>query len=275
MQTVAIFGVGLIGGSFALALRKSGFAGKILGVSSPETIEKAVARGVIDAGVPVGEAAASADLVYLSQPIHVILSTLHMVDAHVRPGTLITDAGSTKVEITKRAAKEIQRGVFLGGHPMAGKESSGVESAEADLFRDRPYVLTPQGVDLDRGTAAELKATIEAIGARLVVLDPEEHDRLVALVSHLPQLLSTALGEVLAAEPDAAKVAGPAVTEMTRLAMSPYTMWQDIFTTNEDPIDAILATYIAKLEELRRNLQKPSTEQAFDRAAAAARALRD
>lgn len=274
MQTVAIFGVGLIGGSFALALRKSGFAGKILGVSSPETIEKAVSRGVIDAGTSVGEAAASADLIFLSQPIHVILSTLHMVDAHVRPGTLITDAGSTKVEITKRAAKEIQRGVFLGGHPMAGKESSGMESAEADLFQGRPWVLTPQGVDLGRGVSAEFVSTIEAIGARLVVLDPEEHDRLVALVSHLPQLLSTALGEVLAAEPDAAKVAGPAVTEMTRLAMSPYAMWQDIFATNKDPIDAILATYIGKLEELRRNLQKPSTEQAFERAASAARALR-
>lgn len=274
MQTVAIFGVGLIGGSFALALRKSGFTGKILGVSSPETIEKAVSHGVIDAGVPVGEAASNADLVFLSQPIHAILSTLHTVEVHVRPGTLITDAGSTKVEITKRAAKEIQRGVFLGGHPMAGKESSGVEAADADLFEGRPWVLTPQGVDLDRGAPAEFVSMIQAIGARLVVLDPTEHDRLVALVSHLPQLLSTVLGEMLATEPDAAKVAGPALTEMTRLAMSPYSMWQDIFATNEDPIDAILGTYIAKLEALRRNLQKPSTEQAFDRAAAAARALR-
>lgn len=277
IKTVAIVGVGLIGGSFALALRKAGFAGRIIGVSSPETIAKAKEMGVIDQGASVGEAASVADLVYLAQPIQVMLSTLHMVDTHVRPGTLITDAGSTKREIVRRAAKDVLRGVFLGGHPMAGKESSGIASADANLFQDRPYVLTPvEGLESSPAgpVAEELKDYLREMGARLVLLDPEEHDRLVATISHLPQLLSTALGAVLAGEPDAAQVAGPAAADMTRLAMSPYRIWQDIFATNAGPIDEVLSAYIAKLEQLRRDLQKPELEQSFEQAASAARALR-
>lgn len=279
MQTVAIFGVGLIGGSFALALRQAGFKGRILGVSSPATIEKAVARGVIDEGAPVGVAAAAADLVYLSQPIEAILSTLHQVDAHVRPGTLITDAGSTKAEIVRRAARDVKSGVFLGGHPMAGKESRGVEAADAGLFAGRPYVLTPApGMDLESGTAAELKTFIQAMGARLVILDPAGHDRYAALISHLPQLASTALAEVIGAEPAAAQVAGPASVDLTRLALSPYDIWRDIFATNTASIDRVLGAYIEKLQQLRAELGKPSSESAmesaFERAADAATKLR-
>ncbi len=256
MNTVAIAGVGLIGGSFALALRKAGFQGKIIGVSSASTIHKALARGVIDEAVPPGEAAASADLVYLSQPISKILETLDVLETDA----LVTDAGSTKAVICERA-RRLKR--FVGGHPMAGKESRGVEEADADLFRGRPYVLTAREPELERW--------IERIGARLVFLDPAEHDRQVAFVSHLPQLISTALASVLAGKEN---VAGPAASDLTRLALSPYEIWRDIFATNADPIDAALQAFISRLEEMQRQLRTPEMENVFVRAAASARSLR-
>lgn len=266
MNVLTIAGVGLIGGSFALALRKAGFTGRIIGVSSPATVEKALARGVIDEVMPLAQAAAASDLVYLAQPIQRIIAMLSAVDAAVRPGTVITDAGSTKRVITEAAAAGVKRGRFVGGHPMAGKESRGVEEADADLFRGRPYVLTSR--------EPELEAWIERIGARLVILDPAEHDRLAAVVSHLPQLISTALAPVIAQEPRAASIAGPAALDLTRLALSPYDVWSDILATNAEPIDAALRVFIARLEQLRATLQTPDTERAFDRAASAARALR-
>ena len=256
MKTVAIAGVGLIGGSFALALRKAGFQGKIIGVSSAATVQKALALGVIDAALPLAEAAAAADLVYLSQPISQIIETL----GALKTDALVTDAGSTKAVICE-AGRRLKR--FVGGHPMAGKESRGVEHADAGLFHGRPYVLTSR--------EPELEGWIERMGARLVFLDPQEHDRQVAFVSHLPQLLSTALASVLAGKE---QVAGPAAADLTRLALSPYDIWRDIFATNGGQIDAALAVFIGKLEELRKQLRGPEMEQVFSRAAASARALR-
>jgi len=258
VKTVAIAGVGLIGGSFALALRQAGFQGRIIGVSSAATIDKAFALGVIDEALPLAEAASDADLVYLSQPISQIIETLGVLDTDA----LVTDAGSTKAVICE-AARKLKRGRFVGGHPMAGKESRGVEQADADLFRGRPYVLTAREPELERW--------IERIGARLVILDPIQHDQHVAFVSHLPQLLSTALAGVLAGKE---QVAGPAAADLTRLALSPYDIWRDIFATNAGPIDAALAAFIGKLEELRTQLRSPEMERVFSQAAASARALR-
>jgi prephenate dehydrogenase len=265
-SVVSIVGVGLIGGSFALALRKAGFHGKIIGVSSPKTVEAALERQVIDEALPLRDAAAQSDLIYLAQPIEQILRTLEEIDAWVRPETLITDAGSTKAAIVECAAKNIRRGRFVGGHPMAGKQSRGVAEADADLFQRRPYVLTSPD--------AELEQYIRSIGSRVVFLPPEEHDRLVALTSHLPQLVSTALGSSIARQPGAARVAGPAAIDMTRLAMSSYDVWRDIFLTNSGPIDDVLTAFIAKLEELRSMLRQPELGKEFERAAAGAHALR-
>jgi prephenate dehydrogenase len=266
-RVITIAGVGLIGGSFALALRQAGFEGKIIGVSSPATIKAALARGAIDEALPLSEAAAESDVIYLAQPIERILETLRVVDSAVRPGTLITDAGSTKRAIADCARENIQRGRFVGGHPMAGKEVRGVAAADGDLFRTRPYVLT--------AADPELEQWIEKIGARLVKLDPAEHDRLVALVSHLPQLLSTALASLIADHPEAAQVAGPAAADLTRLARSPYDIWRDIFSTNAAEIDGVLAQAIARLQTLRENLlSQPDMQATFEKAAQAASQLR-
>jgi len=260
IATAAIVGVGLIGGSFALALRKAGFAGRIIGVSSPEAIRAGIERGAIDEGLPLAEAAAQSDLIYLARPISGILDVLGEIDAHVRPGTLITDAGSTKSAICKRAVACVRRGRFVGGHPMAGKETRGAGEADADLFRGRPYVLTSR--------SAELEPWLEKMGARVVILDAAEHDRLVAMVSHLPQLISTALASVLGDESKSASVAGPAAMDLTRLALSPYDIWGDIFATNAGPIDVALSSFIEKLERIRAELRGAGLEGEFERAAA-------
>ena len=267
-KVLTVAGVGLIGGSFALALRHAGFQGKIIGVSSPATIRAALDRGAIDEGLPLAEAASQSDVIYLAQPIEKILETLSVVDDTVRPGTLITDAGSTKRAIVERAAQSIRRGRFVGGHPMAGKESRGVQAADPNLFQSRPYVLT--------GADPTLEHWIAKIGARLVKLDAAEHDRLVALVSHLPQLLSTALAALIADCPEAGRVAGPAAADLTRLALSPYDIGRDIFSTNAGEIDRVIADAIARLETLREHLLSESDMQAmFARAARTASQLRE
>jgi prephenate dehydrogenase len=281
METVAIFGVGLIGGSFALAIRKAGFTGRIIGVSSDQTIRAALDARVIDEGLPARQAAGVADLLYLSQPIHKIADCLEELDACVRPGTLITDAGSTKKLIVDRATQVISRARFLGGHPMAGRERRGIEAAEADLFQGRPYVLTPRSsADLDHPTAREFLDWIPRIGSFPIILDPETHDQTVALTSHLPQLASTALAALLEARPEPpTRVYGPALVDSTRLALSAFDIWGDIFDTNREAIRLALASYIAKLEEfhtaLKSPLDGPSIRRGFDAGARFAARLRE
>jgi len=252
MQRVAIVGVGLIGASFGLALRKAGFTGSIVGVSSLRSVAAARERAAIDTGMTLEDAAMSSDLIFLSQPILGIIETLKLLDPLVRPGTLVTDAGSTKTAI-QEAAHSLRNGLFVGGHPMAGKEQRGAEAADADLFRDRPWILTSCG---DRAIEVEFRACLEKIGARIRILDASTHDRLVAWSSHLPQLASTALAAALHdRQSDAATVAGPGLMDMTRLAMSSYDLWRDILLTNQTEVGAALDAYIAKLQMLRANFE--------------------
>ncbi len=270
MQTVAIFGVGLIGGSFALALRRAGFKGEILGVSSGSTISESVRLGVIDRGVPLEEAAQAADLVYLAQPIRQIIETISLLSGRLKPGALVTDAGSTKVEIVEQGKRLLRAHQFLGGHPMAGKEVRGVAAAEAGLFQGRNYFLCPQDQSLaDHPVAKEFLDFVGNFGASLVVLTAEEHDRLVSLTSHLPQLASTALASVLSKllEPQVASSgAGPGLVDMTRLAQSSYDLWADILFTNATLIDRALDLYINELQAIRDSLSRQDIGTTFDQA---------
>ncbi len=251
MQRVAIAGVGLIGASFGLALRKAGFSGEIAGVSSPRSIAAACERGAIDIGICLEEAAASADLIFLSQPISGIIQTVKQLEGLITRRIVVTDAGSTKLAIMNAAGPSLREYVFIGGHPMAGKEQRGAEAADADLFRDRPWILTSKG---DHPVEVVFRDWLEKIGARIKVLDAATHDRLVAWSSHLPQLASTALAAALHdRQPMAATVAGPGLTDMTRLALSSYDLWRDILDTNSTEITAALDAYIAKLQQIRTN----------------------
>lgn len=268
METVSIVGVGLIGGSFGLALRAAGFTGRIIGVSSERTIAAALERGAIDEGRPLEEAVPESDLVYLAQPISRILDVLPRVSRLGRAGALVTDAGSTKREIVERARSCFTEGsIFVGGHPMAGKERRGVELAEAHLFAGATYVLSPLGSDLpDAPIVSEFVSWIGKIGAHVVLLRAEEHDKVVAWTSHLPQLLSTALAasvEEQVVGKDLLRVAGPGLRDMTRLAESPYEMWKDILATNTGAVEQALDRYIEELQTLRADLAGDKVEQRF------------
>jgi len=220
MQRVAICGVGLIGGSFALALRRTGFTGTLLGVSSERTIAEAVELGVVDRGATLEEAAQTADLIYLAQPILKIIEGMPALGQMLGPQATVTDAGSTKAEIVAAMREYLPAGSYVGGHPMAGKETRGVR------------------------------------GARVVILGAEEHDRAVAYTSHLTQLVATALaGTVTRALPgDEIQVSGPGLIDTTRLAQSSYDIWRDILCTNRGPVDAALGEMIDRLREMRAAL---------------------
>ncbi len=278
MKTVAIVGTGLIGASFGMALRKAGFDGVILGVSSERALADAVSVGAIDRGAPLAEAAAEADLVFLSQAIGRILDTIRHLDPLLRPGALVTDAGSTKNEIVDLARQFIRRGQFLGGHPMAGKEKRGASAGDENLFFDRTWVLTPdEPAELETPAAKEFHGWLERIGARIVVLDSDEHDRVVALTSHLAQLASTALASAVSdgvADRRKLRVAGPGLSDMTRLALSSYELWRDILATNSEHIERALSRYIQKLEHVRENLRSRQLEEEFRRGADLAAHLR-
>ena len=275
MDTVAVFGVGLIGGSFALALRHAGFKGTILGVGSPETIERAIALRVIDAGADEETAARQADLLYLSQPIHEILNCLSRLDPWVKESALVTDAGSTKSAITLHASTHLRRCEFLGGHPLAGKESAGVNSAEPQLFSGRKYVVTPvRPTDLSIPVVRNFLDWLDKIGAVRVTLDAVEHDRIVARTSHLPQLAATALAVTLQNSELNLEVFGPGLLDMTRLAMSSFAVWKDILQTNSDEIRQALLSYIAVLQRFTDVMGSEDMHGEFDNGADLAGQLR-
>jgi prephenate dehydrogenase len=276
---VAIVGLGLLGGSWGLALKKAGFTGRIVGYARrAETREQALGEGAVDeVCADVTEAVREADLVILATPVAVILDHLARLQPHFSPQALITDVGSTKRRICERAAGHYaQRPLFLGGHPMAGKERSGLENADARLFENARYVLTPlKPGDFDDGRVQAFRALVAAIGARPLTSDPAAHDRAVAYLSHLPQLLSSALAglidEKYTAEDLSLELAATGFRDVTRLADSPYSVWRDICLTNTENIQMALDALIQKLESIRVHLGDRELEHEF----LAAHRLRD
>lgn len=241
-------------------------------------VEEALRLGVIDGAASLEEAIPAADLVYLAQPIRRILETLTRLNDLLRPDALVTDAGSTKAEVLACAGRSVGRGLFLGGHPMAGKESRGVSGADADLFRGRTYLLCPmRPEDMQDARVAAFNKLLEDMGARVHVLAAEAHDRLVALTSHLPQLISTALSSTLESRLSSQDLAaaGPGLLDMTRLALSTFDIWADILATNPDAIEAALDTYIEQLRQVRQRLRDSAIEEDFRRGAAFSGRLRN
>lgn len=261
---IGIVGVGLIGGSFALAMRKAGFNGTMLGVSSPPTIEAAKRCGVIEDGVTLERAVAECDLLYLAQPIVRIVAVLEKLGTTpLKQGILITDAGSTKRTIVRTAERSLPPNVFVGGHPMAGKETRGPENADPDLFIDRTYFLTPLKKTANYD---EFVTWVERIGSKPVEVDPDTHDRMVSLTSHLAQLASTALAVTVDAElgPEQARIgSGSGLRDMTRLALSDWEIWSDIVTTNTEQIDNALRCYIERLQSMRTSLTSGTLGPSF------------
>jgi prephenate dehydrogenase len=275
MNTVAIVGVGLIGGSFGLALRKAGFKGEIIGVSSQPAIQAGLRSGAISSSATLAQAAARADLLYLGQPVDRILQTLEQLGPVAPARCLITDAGSTKTAIVQQASECLRSATFLGGHPMAGKEKRGAAAADAELFRNRPYVLTPASPESP--ASRDFRSWLELIGATTIDMSPQDHDATVAFTSHLPQLLSTALAATLGrqANPNLQRVFGTGLLDMTRLALSSPDLWLSILETNKTQVNIALETLIDVLVELKSVVQNDASASFFAAGAAFSSQLRE
>jgi prephenate dehydrogenase len=282
---IAIVGVGLIGGSFALAARRAGLANRITGWDREDVLAKALKSGAIDAvedsfgsGRP-----SDADLVYLAAPVGRITEFLRNNGRLLKPGSIVTDAGSSKREICRVAIEHLPGEVhFVGGHPMAGSHNSGFEFATPDLFIGAPYAIVPLGAPAPLGripssggsldAVQEVAQIATALGSKPIFLSAAEHDAAVALASHTPQLIATALA-IAAAESENQKhlidLAGPGFSDIIRLAASRWSVWEDICRTNHDEIETALDMLGRTIERMRKALKDSdftSLGREFDRA---------
>lgn len=273
VDTIAIVGVGLIGGSLGLAAKRVGLVRKVVGISRETTISQALELGVIDQGYDyryLERGIKEADLVFLCTPILRILELLKEVPRYVKPGAIVSDVGSTKARIVSVARRTFPQGVhFIGGHPMAGSERRGVAAADPYLFEDAIYVLTP-GNEVPLEVIDRLSGLIGRLGARVVVMGPHTHDLIAAGVSHLPQLIAVSLvnliGELDRENPDFLRLAAGGFRDLTRIASSPYEVWRDICITNRESIVQMVDRYIERLRGLRQALLEDQLQGEFEEA---------
>ncbi len=269
---IVIVGVGLIGGSLGLAIRRKNKDIKVIGVSSGVAVKKALDMGAITDGYSYKEledAVSGADLVFLCTPIHRIRELLTLLSSS-KPGVLITDVGSTKSVITCHAESVLPAGVhFIGGHPMTGSEKSGVNAADPFLFQNAIYVLCPTKrvtEELVKG----LSDFLSGIGARVVIMDAEIHDHIAAAVSHLPQMIAVTLvnmvGETTSDSAPHLQLAAGGFRDMTRIASSPFVMWDDICKTNVNAIKEAVDLFVKHLLKLRERIGTENLKKDFEKA---------
>jgi prephenate dehydrogenase len=268
-EKIAIVGFGLIGGSLALAIREQWASGLIIAVDRKDVLESAMRVHAADVGGDDLVMAAEADLIILAAPVRQNLAIVETLADHVPGEALVTDVGGTKVATLAASEGLPPRLRFIGGHPLAGAATGGFEAARPDLFAGRPWLITPRADslpdDLDR-----LERFVSALGALPHRIDAEPHDRLVAFLSHLPQLTASALMHVVGehAGIEGLSLAGRGLRDTTRLASSPPDIWRDIIATNESHLRAALDEMIEVLQAFRRDLpDSGSLEQVFDSAA--------
>jgi len=253
-EKIGIVGLGLIGGSVALAARQLWPASLVIAVDNKDVLETAMRLHAIDVAADDPVVLAEVDIVILAAPIRQNIELLGELDQHVRQPAVVTDTGSTKRAIVAAARTLPPKFTFIGGHPLGGSAKGGLENARPDLFKGRPWLLTPTG---DNGEAFEkLTAFVKALGAVPRSIDAAAHDRVLAFLSHLPQLTASALMQVVgdAVGQDGLALAGRGLADTTRLASSPSEIWRDIAATNADEIGPALDELIALLQDLRRDL---------------------
>lgn len=266
LKKLVVAGVGLIGGSFALALKAAGRVERVVGVGRGRAnLERALAAGVVDETAASLEAALpGADLVLLAAPVGQNARLMARLAARLDGRTLVTDAGSTKQDVVAIARKLLGHHLprFVPAHPIAGAEKSGAGAATAALYRGRTVVLTPLP-ETDPQARDTVRALWEACGARVVEMAPERHDRILAAVSHLPHLLAFALMDLIAGEPEAEtllRFAGPGFRDVTRIAASSPEMWRDVCLANRAALLELIDAYRARLDEVRGRLAQGDGE---------------
>lgn len=280
-KKITIFGVGLIGGSFALALKKSGAVNEVVGVGRRrETLLRAAELGIIDSHTEeVAQAVAGADLVLIAAPVAQTFTLLQAISPHLQPDTVVTDAGSTKTDVVAAARAALGGKIhqFVPGHPIAGREQNGPDAALSDLYIGKKIILTA----LPENPAAAVDCVVDAwrrCGALVHHLTAEEHDAVFAAVSHLPHVLAYALVADIAARPDAARLfqyAASGFRDFTRIAGSSPEMWRDIALANRTALLGELDAYMAQLSQVRALLDRgdgTALEKIFGSAQAARQA---
>ena len=269
---VAIVGLGLIGGSLALAVRQTWPKSLVIGVDNKDALERAMVRHAIDVAADDPVVMSEADLVVLAAPVRDNVVLLSELERYVSGSAVVTDVSSTKREIVEAAHVLPSRLTFVGGHPLGGAPRSGIGHARPDLFVGRPWLFTPAADGPGTGAALErLQQFVSALGAVPHVMSTATHDRLLAVISHLPQLTVSVLMHVVgsAAGKDGLALTGRGLDDTTRLASSPASIWRDICTTNGDEIKSALKTLIAELEVLRDSVDLESEiDRVFESAAA-------
>jgi prephenate dehydrogenase len=275
IQRVTILGTGLVGGSFARALRKYTIGMHIVGWDRAEVVLEAKKSGAIDEGFceSLEPAIRRADLIYVALPIGHTLDLLPELSQHAPTHALVTDAGSTKQRICQAASElfvEEVGPIYLGGHPMAGRELAGFAHADSDLFQNATYALVGGPEDTHDPRIAAFVKILEKIGARPLWLGAQQHDYAVGLASHLPQLATIALGSFLYDRLDEKglpiTLAGPGLRDTLRLAGSPYSTWRDIVLTNREVLSAALDLLARRLDDLRERLGSRDLEADFEAA---------
>ncbi len=268
-KSLAIVGLGLIGGSVALAAKRRWPSCAIAGVDQQAIVDRARQGGAIDAGHTDVSALGAVDIVILAAPVSQNLALIGELGARLAGPAVITDVGGAKRQIVDRAGSLPRHLTFIGGHPLGGSEKAGFEAARSNLFDGRPWILTPPGDD-QPDAVARLSAFVAALGATPSVMSADHHDRVMALVSHLPQLTASALMDVVgrAAGEAGLGLAGQGLIDTTRLASSPASVWKDICSSNADAIGPALDLLIQRLQELRAGLDRGAAIEAlFDEAA--------
>ena len=269
-RRVTIVGLGLMGGSLGLAIRRAYPEIKLWGVDrNKRAVALARKLDLIERGAPeLSAELASVDLVFLATPVGAILEMLPCLPELIGAETLVSDLGSTKAQICKMGERLLP-GRFIGGHPLTGSERSGIAAADPALFQNTPYALTPCG-DVQGPALERLARFLQVLGARVLIIDPEEHDRIVARTSHLAQLLSVALAELIVEkgreDERYLRLCGGGLRDMTRLAASPYPIWRDVLRTNAGEIDRALGEFREILERLQDRLEAGDLESEFARA---------
>jgi len=273
-KNIYILGVGLIGASLALAFRRNNIGEEIVGIDYSDVIDKAVNQNIINKGYEpssISKHIGKADLVILSTNIRQIINYLKPVASSVKNGAVVTDVGSSKELIVKSAQHEFQNNaVFIGGHPMAGSEKNGLEAADPFLFENCFYILTPTK-NTDRESVEKLTTIMELIGAKVLIIEAATHDKIAAAVSHLPQMLAVSLvnfiGKINKEDSNYMKLAAGGFRDMTRIASSPFSMWEDICNTNSENILQMIDEFIGELFEFRKIFSQTDLQVQFDNAA--------
>lgn len=255
-KTLSVVGLGLIGGSIALAVRERWPGVRIAGVDRKAVLAHALGSGAIDRSADSAADVADADLIILAAPVRQNLKLLAEIAQRLPSATIVTDVGSTKQSIVNAAAALSCTGSFVGGHPIGGAEQGGFGFARPDLFRHRPWIFTP-GPSTPATVLERVFDFARGLGARPSSMDAAEHDRVMAFLSHLPQLAASALMDVIgsSAGENGLRLAGRGLVDTTRLASSPPDTWRDVCATNAQAVGEALDVLIDRLSDLRADLQ--------------------